>query len=176
MNAITGFVRRSDISLFYLFNKRLHCALLDLLMKNITHLGSTTFSAALSIFLVLYPRQEVKSTGVSMIIMLGLTQFIVQSVKRIVNRPRPYIILRDIIPINPPNCKYSFPSGHTCAAFSIALTLSKSIPGLSMVFVGLALLVALSRVYLGVHYPTDTVIGSIIAYTSFKILLIIGII
>lgn len=174
MNAIAGFVRKSDISLFYLFNKKIHSEVLDFLMKSITHLGSTTFSVLISIFLLVYPKQEVRGIGLQLIIALSSTQLIVQSIKRIVNRPRPYITLSDILPINPPACSYSFPSGHTCAAFSIALILSKNIPSLSLIFIPLALLVGVSRVYLGVHYPTDTVIGSLIAYGAFKIIFMLA--
>ncbi len=176
MNAITGFVRRSDVSLFYLFNRRLHCTLLDLLMKHITHLGSTTFSTAMALFLYFNSNPRIKNIGIQMIVTLIATTAIVQAIKRIVNRPRPYITLSDIIPINPPNCKYSFPSGHTCAAFSLAFVLSNGFPAVGVAFIGLAVLVALSRVYLGVHYPTDTVIGTLIAFGTFKAILLIGLI
>lgn len=174
MNAIGGLVRKGDISLFYLFNRKIHCDPLDFLMKYITHLGSTTFTTLLSLFLFIYPKHEVRTIGREMVIVLLTTLLIVQFIKRMVNRPRPYITLRDIIPINPPNCSYSFPSGHTCAAFSMALVLSKNFPPLSVVFITLAIMVGLSRVYLGVHYPTDTFIGGIIAFTTFKLLLMVG--
>ncbi|SCY30218.1 phosphatase PAP2 family protein [Alkaliphilus peptidifermentans] len=176
MNAIGGLVRKGDISLFYLFNRKIHCDFLDFLMKNITHLGSTTFTTLLSLFLFFYPKEEVRLIGTKMMISLLTTVLIVQFIKRTVNRPRPYITFSDIIPINPPNCSYSFPSGHTCAAFSMAIILSKNFPPHSLVFITLAIMVGLSRIYLGVHYPTDTIIGATLAFIASNLLIMVGLI
>ena len=56
----------------------------------------------------------------------------------------------------------SFPSGHSATAAAGALTLSVIYPSLALVFLASGLLVALSRVYLGVHYPFDVLAGAII--------------
>ena len=62
---------------------------------------------------------------------------------------------------------YSFPSGHTCASFACAGVYYKAFPGkwgkAAMV---LAVLIALSRLYVGVHYPTDVLAGALVGTFS----------
>jgi undecaprenyl-diphosphatase len=54
----------------------------------------------------------------------------------------------------------SFPSGHACNAFMIAIILAERLRRKRYVFYGLATVVALSRIYVGVHYPSDVIAGS----------------
>jgi len=54
---------------------------------------------------------------------------------------------------------YSFPSGHTSASFAIATTIAFNMPRLSIVAFILAFAIGISRIYLGVHYPTDVMAG-----------------
>lgn len=74
-------------------------------------------------------------------------------------------------PTVPPLDRYSFPSGHTLHAVAFALVASFHAPLLSWIFLPFALLVAMSRVVLGLHYPTDVVagvlLGSVLAWGSF---------
>ncbi|WP_019850938.1 phosphatase PAP2 family protein [Desulfitobacterium sp. PCE1] len=54
----------------------------------------------------------------------------------------------------------SFPSGHSTAIFCIATVLVLAIPSSFILFYSLASIVAFSRVYLGMHYPSDIMIGA----------------
>jgi membrane-associated phospholipid phosphatase len=56
----------------------------------------------------------------------------------------------------------SFPSGHSVTAFALAFVLSRAYPRYAVLFYGLAILVALSRVYLARHFPSDVVAGAAI--------------
>ncbi len=176
MNTIAGLIKKSDISLIYLLNRKIQCQLLNVIMKKMTHLGSITFSVVLLTVLFLYARNGTRSISIQMLLTLLISQSIVQTIKRVVNRPRPYTVHLNIVPINPPMCRYSFPSGHTCAAFCIALILSISFPGYSFLFIFLAIVIGFSRIYLGVHYPTDVVMGVVIAYGTVRIDMLLGII
>jgi undecaprenyl-diphosphatase len=169
MSTITSMVKRSDIAIFFLFNRKLRCQFLSLLMKCLTELGSTAFSVILPAAFLIFGKKSVGNTGIRLSVVLILSQILVQSIKRIVDRPRPYKTLQQVIAIKPPSCVYSFPSGHTCAAFSMGFVLSFSFPALSLLFLGTALLVGISRMYLGFHYPTDVTVGIVIAYISFMI-------
>jgi len=96
--------------------------------------------------------------------------------KNLVARTRPYEVIEGLkILIKKPH-DYSFPSGHTGSSFAAAviffLTLPKKYGIPAMV---LAFLIGLSRLYLGVHYPSDVIsgaiIGTVIAFTVYKIYL-----
>ena len=80
---------------------------------------------------------------------------------------RPYDAVEGLVPLVKKLRDYSFPSGHTCASFSCAVVYYKMYPDIkgkgAMV---LAVLIALSRLYVGVHYPTDVLGGAIVGWLS----------
>jgi undecaprenyl-diphosphatase len=77
-------------------------------------------------------------------------------------RERPYISHLRIRAGTPPLDRYSFPSGHTLHAVSFAILLAAYFPILAWIVVPFAVLVAVSRVVLGLHYPTDVAVGALI--------------
>lgn len=75
-------------------------------------------------------------------------------------RERPYITHSAIECASAPLDRYSFPSGHTLHAVCFTLLLTTYLPEWSGALVALASLIALSRVILGLHYPTDVAAGA----------------
>ena len=77
-------------------------------------------------------------------------------------RERPYISLAGIVPGTKVLDRYSFPSGHTLHAVSFTVLITETYPELGVLCIPFAILVAMSRVVLGLHYPSDVAAGAAI--------------
>jgi undecaprenyl-diphosphatase len=80
-------------------------------------------------------------------------------------RERPFIGLAGVTALTAPLDRYSFPSGHTLHAVMFTVMLAHYVPALLWLVVPFALSVALSRVVLGLHYPTDVAAGALLGWT-----------
>ena len=82
--------------------------------------------------------------------------------KRTLVRERPFVGLVGIECAMPPLDRYSFPSGHTLHAVAFTVIAVGHVPWLAVLLVPFALLVAASRVVLGLHYPSDVAVGALL--------------
>ena len=124
----------------------------------ITHLGGAGASVALSAAFLAYD----PPTGQMLLNATACTAGIVEALKIGFGRARPYVpgdSGRFTGPSLSPDY-HSMPSGHTANAFAMATVLSGKYPDWSPVLYGLALAVGLSLIELGVHWPSDVVIGA----------------
>lgn len=118
---------------------------------------------ALSLILLCFPKTR-RAGLVSLLAMaLGLlcTNVVL---KHLVARTRPWLTVEGLTPLVTENDPNSFPSGHTTAAFAAALAWWHTLPGRRMRAAALcmAVLMGLSRLYVGVHFPSDVLVGGIV--------------
>lgn len=100
-------------------------------------------------------------------LMHGLLAFLVELplyllLKNTIRRSRPADALDSLSAFIKPSDKFSFPSGHTAAAFVMATLLTAFYPLLAPVVFPLAIMIGLSRVMLGVHFPSDIAAGAVL--------------
>lgn len=88
------------------------------------------------------------------------SQLLSNLMKDVVDRARPSVTYSDVHPLVPLPGSSSMPSGHAWIACAAATVLWVVIPARHAWIVGLATLIALSRVYLGVHYPSDVLVAA----------------
>jgi undecaprenyl-diphosphatase len=129
--------------------------------SSITHLGGATSSIGLTLLAWFHPAVR-WSLCWRTLLLLGWSHLAVQIIKRTVGRPRPRLHEPLATLVDVPD-RFSFPSGHACAAMACAVGFASAFPVLALPLLGLALLVGFSRVMLGVHYPGDVLVGQSIA-------------
>ena len=139
------------------------------LMQRITSLGSV-FLALIVFWLIVKGSCKERVVGITAVISVVIEVVLVNGVlKHIIARPRPYVFSNDIIPTIDILSEYSFPSGHTALAFAMAFVLYRFLPKkYGVMAIGIASLVGVSRVYLGVHYLSDVIGGIVVAYVAAK--------
>jgi len=167
LSAIKGILYNTDLNTLLVFNKSIKCRFLDRVMPYLTNLGSATATIFICLLLIGGGEGMVRKTGCQAMGALAISHLMVRLLKNCVCRLRPKDVLQNINTFDLALDYYSFPSGHTTAVFSIATTLALNFPVLSVICFPIAFIVAVSRLYLGVHYPSDVLAGVAVAvFTS----------
>lgn len=136
---------------------------LDRFMRIVTRLGDPVPSIGIVLGLMIAGSSQVRHAGTIGAIALAISHFLVQLLKRTISRPRPQLPVGVESLIRAPD-RFSFPSGHSAAALSVALAVSVLFAApTGTLIAGIGLLVGVSRCYLGVHYPGDVIAGWILA-------------
>lgn len=166
-------IQRLDFQILDWIQANLRCGWLDWLMPKITFLGEAglIWIILAVIFLLWKPKRRcgiLMTAGLIFCLVIGLVL-----IKNMVARPRPCWIRNDIEMLIRIPKDYSFPSGHTMAGICSALILLWDDRRIGIPGMVLAVLIAFSRMYLYVHFPSD-IIGGVLAGTLFAFLAVTG--
>lgn len=153
-----------DLAVFYFFNHNLSNPAFDRFFSIITNVNNwfITYIVLLGIILVKGGRQGRIAVILLLLLIAFGDQFGYRILKENIGRLRPCDFLTDVI--TPLGCAgtSSFPSNHALNNFAAATFIALIYPNLKWVLFIAASLVALSRVYLGLHYPSDIIGGALI--------------
>lgn len=163
MEAFFGLMAEGfDLPILDWIAENIHCAFLDTVMPLITMLGDAgIFWIALSVLFLLFPKYRKIGLGMGAALLMGVLVCNV-TMKPLFARIRPYDYQlehfgRTIQLLVATPHDFSFPSGHTLASFEAATVLLINNRKLGIPAMILAVLIAFSRLYLYVHYPTDVI-------------------
>lgn len=147
-----------------LLARRLEREWMTAFMRTLTSLGETGSWLILALVLT---ASGGRGPELAQLLLAGAVSALITSqiLKRTFRRPRPTAGIADFTALTENPDAFSFPSGHTAVAFGIAVALAGQ-GSLGLVLFPLAAGIALSRVYLGAHYPLDVTAGALAGSAS----------
>lgn len=157
-----SFLQKFDSSILLFIKDNMHGPIMDKVMVISTYLGNGGIIWIL-IALALIISKKYRKIGFMAIAALILSTILGEGIlKHIVKRMRPSsnIVAFDLLIQRP--LSYSFPSGHTTSSFAVAGIFAKYFKNYAIEFFSLASLIAFSRLYLYIHYPTDILAGALL--------------
>ncbi|MHC6179221.1 phosphatase PAP2 family protein [Clostridium sp. JNZ X4-2] len=160
-----------DNSILQFIQNNMYGPFMDKFMIFITRLGNLgTIWVIIAVILII--TKKYRNAGIATLCAVILGAVLGEGIiKHLVQRPRPFAEYGAANLLISRPLSSSFPSGHTTAAFAAAGVLSRYFKRYAAGFFILAFLIAFSRLYLYVHYPTDVLAGMILGIICSKIVL-----
>ncbi|MGN0393835.1 MAG: phosphatase PAP2 family protein, partial [Coprococcus sp.] len=154
-----------DCNVLLWIQEHLRCDFLTPVMKCITILGNAGIIwIAITIIMIIIPKY--RKAGVASAIALILNLLVINIViKNMVARIRPYEVIPGLELLIEKQSDWSFPSGHTSASFATACSiLLAGHRNIGIAALAFAVVMGFTRLYLGVHYPSDVLAGALLGF------------
>jgi undecaprenyl-diphosphatase len=167
-------MHRLDSSLCVVVNHTSQYRLIRDFFRAVSRLGDGVFWYTLMVGILIVNGTEGAFPVIHMLLAGLVGTLVYKWLKGKTLRPRPYEVRQDIWLTGKPLDKFSFPSGHTLHAVVFGLVVLSYYPELASIIVPFTVMVGLSRVVLGLHYPSDVLAGALIGclIAGFSFLLI----
>lgn len=152
--------------------QEMHNPILNPIMVFFTTIGDYGIGFLVIAFVFLFFK-KLRKVGFLIYLSQLLNIIVVSILKDIIQRPRPFLSMPELHPIISLPSSYSFPSGHASASFAFAVIIAYYLKKWMVPAYLLAITIAFSRVYVGVHYPSDIIVGALFGIASAIIIILI---
>lgn len=165
------FVQAIDNNIVLWVKEFITCDFLNLTMPFVSSVGNVGIIwIIIGLSIIIFSKKH-RRWGIVLLLALGVTALIGNGIiKPIVGRMRPFDNLMLDIIIDKPH-DFSFPSGHTSAAFAAAVVIFAINKKWGIVMTVFAFLMGFSRLYLLVHYPSDIIVGMLLGVVVASIII-----
>lgn len=162
-----------DLAIMHWVQDVMHNGFLDAVMAALSFIGNHGLIwIIIGIVLVIF--KKTRYAGIVMLSALAFGFLMGEGIlKHLVNRPRPFVDYPEFVPgISLPSGS-SFPSGHSCAGFACSTVMMVKNRKIGIPMLVLAVLIAFSRIYNFVHFPSDVLCGMLLGVLSAVLILFI---
>lgn len=148
-----------DFAILDFIQNTLRCPFSDAVMTALSYMGEAGIFWISAAIVTLFFKKT-RSAGVTVLAAMALGYVVGElGIKNIVCRPRPFVVNPSTAPLIAPPGGFSFPSGHSCSSFAAATVIFACDKRLGAPALILAALIAFSRLYNYVHFPSDVLCG-----------------
>ena len=150
-----------DRTILLFVQDHIRCAFGNAIMIFFTSIGDAGL-LWLALGLILFLFRKTRRVGFDLILAVAVCWLINDPlIKNLVQRPRPFVWIPELQTLVARPGSFSFPSGHACSSLAAAFALRWGFGKKGGWFYVPAVLIALSRIYVGVHYPSDVLVGAL---------------
>jgi undecaprenyl-diphosphatase len=153
-------INHFDLVAFQWCLTRKHSRQLAVVSRWVSHTGDGIYYVLIGIIVAMLEPVLGLSFFVTGLLAFSIELPLYMVLKNSIKRRRPDDVITEFVAFLIPSDKFSFPSGHTAAAFVMATLVSFYYPSFSLLAYGGASVIGFSRVLLGVHFPSDILAGA----------------